>query len=96
MVTPAAVSIQADGSALLTKDGKTLSVKVVSQKGITLATWSTEPQTNYDAPNPGTIVLGFEMRIPAKQKIGFIVLLIPQGAESFVKEVPPLEKWKKD
>ena len=96
MITPADVTILPDGSARLEKDGKTLAVRVVSPKGITLATWSAEPVNSYDAPNPGTIVLGFETKILAKQKKGFTVLLIPQGAEKMVEDLPALSQWKRD
>ncbi len=64
-------------SITLTKDGKTLHLKVNTSAKVTMKTWSTEPTTTYDAPNPGTTLVGFEMQLKPNQKQAIQVLLIP-------------------
>jgi hypothetical protein len=77
MLTGANVEITGKNSLTLTKDGKKLFIKVVSSAEITMKTWTTQSTTNYDAPNPGTTLLGFELTLNAKQKADIQVLLIP-------------------
>ncbi|NQU54891.1 MAG: heparinase II/III family protein [Bacteroidetes bacterium] len=79
MPTPAEVELTKNG-ATLTKDGKTLFLKVQGSKGIQMKIWSTTPTTDYDAENPGTVMVGFECELPANSKESFEVLLIPQSA----------------
>ncbi|MPM57759.1 hypothetical protein SDC9_104582 [bioreactor metagenome] len=40
--------------------------------------WSTTPATDYDAVNPGTVMVGFEYTVPADSKETFEVLLVPE------------------
>lgn len=67
----------AKNSITLTKDGKTLELKVISSAEITVKTWSTQPTNNYDAPNPGTIMVGFEFKLEPNQRQTIQVMLIP-------------------
>lgn len=76
MVTLANVEL-GKNNAILTKDGKTLFLKVNGPKNIEMKTWSTAPTNGYDAENPGTIMVGFECEIPANTKESFEVLLVP-------------------
>jgi hypothetical protein len=62
----------------LTKNGKKLLIKVKSPAKVTLKTWSTKPTNDYDAPNPGTSLVGFEVQLPANSNTMLEVLLIPQ------------------
>lgn len=80
MVTPAHVKLTKKG-AVLTKDGKTLYLKVQGPENIKMKTWSTAPTTSYDAENPGTVMVGFECELPANSKKSFEVLLVPQSAD---------------
>ena len=64
-------------SITLIKDGKTLHLKVNTSSKVTMKTWSTEPTTTYDAPNPGTTLVGFEMQLKPNQKQAIQVLLVP-------------------
>lgn len=64
-------------SITLTKDGKTLNLKVNTSAKVTMKTWSTEPTTTYDATNPGTTLVGFEMQLKPNQKQAIQVLLVP-------------------
>jgi hypothetical protein len=95
MLTAAEVKITGKNTAVLTKDGKQLTLRVDYPKNVELKTWSTQPTTTYDASNPGTTFIGFETIVPAKQSQKFIVNLIPQGAEGKVKtEIGSLHQWK--
>jgi hypothetical protein len=77
MVTPATVELF-DNGANLTVNGKILTIKVSGPSGLEMKTWSTAPTNNYDAENPGTILVGFECEIPANTKAVFEVLLVPE------------------
>jgi hypothetical protein len=82
MLTPAEVKIKDDGTAVLEKDGEKLTLKVEGPKGIQLTTWSTEPTTDYDAPNPGTIRVGFDYELKSRESATLKVLLIPEGNDA--------------
>ena len=93
MVTPANVELT-DNGAILTKDGKTLFLKVKGSKNIVMKSWSTAPTNDYDADNPGTIMVGFECELPANVKEFFEVLLIPQNANESAEFLnKKLEEW---
>jgi hypothetical protein len=77
MVTPATVKLLNAHQAELSKNGQTLIVQVDAPAEITLKTWSTDPVRDYDAPNPGTTLLGFEAKLAAGQAQDLIVRLIP-------------------
>ena len=81
MLTPAEVELGKKG-ATLTKDGETLLLKVQGPENIQMRTWSTAPTNNYDAENPGTIMVGFECEIPANTSEVFEVILVPKPIES--------------
>jgi hypothetical protein len=85
MLTGAEVSIAEKNTAVLKKDGKQLTLQIDQPKNAVLKTWSTEPTTTYDAPNPGTSFVGFEIVVPANQSENFIIKLIPQGSEEKAK-----------
>ena len=94
MLTPADVRITGGGRAELTKDGKKLVLNVRQPAGVTLKTWSTAPPRDYDAPNPGTTLVGFEVAVPKQSKREITVLLLPAGTEpTAVKPVAPLRSW---
>jgi hypothetical protein len=62
----------------LTKDGKKLLIKVSSDSKFTLKTWSTTPTNDFDSPNLGTYLVGFESQLPENTKTSFEVSLLPQ------------------
>jgi len=64
-------------SIALTKDGKKLILQVKTSSDVVMKTWSTEPTNSYDAPNPGTILVGFELTLKPNQKQAIQVNLIP-------------------
>jgi hypothetical protein len=69
-------------SITLTKDGKTLNLKVNTSAKVTMKTWSTAPTTTYDAENPGTTLVGFEMQLKPNQKQAIQVLLVPGSVDA--------------
>ncbi len=80
--------------ATLTDNGKILKLKVKGPDNIEMKTWSTAPTNNYDAENPGTIIVGFECNIPANTKESFEVIMVPvtMGAQGeFLNKT--LEEW---
>ena len=79
LVTSANVEL-GNKEATLIKNGKILKLKVQGANNIEMKTWSTAPTNNYDAENPGTIMVGFECEIPANTKESFEVLLISANA----------------
>ncbi|GAB3919200.1 heparinase II/III domain-containing protein [Larkinella terrae] len=96
MLTPADVKLVGKNRAELTKDGKKLILEVREPANVELKTWSTAPPHTYDAPNPGTIRVGFEIKVPANSKTALTVLLIPEKAAKTAREkVKPLSAWGK-
>lgn len=79
MVTYADI-VLGDKEATLTLEGKKLLLKVSGPDNIQMKTWSTAPTNDYDAENPGTIMVGFEVDLPANITESFEVLLIPEEA----------------
>ena len=64
--------------ALLNNEGQKLILKVQGPDDLEMKIWSTAPTNNYDAENPGTTMVGFEMLIPANTKQSIEVLLVPE------------------
>lgn len=96
MLTPADVKITGKNTAELTKDGKKLFLKVQEPSNIVMKTWSTDPPNSYDAPNPGTTLVGFEVTIPAKAVTAITVSLVPEKAMNKAnKKIVPLKNWNK-
>ncbi len=69
---------QRNNTILLTKDGKKLLFKVKSSVKVTLKTWSVNSPNEYDAPNPGKYLVGFEAQLHENSKTFFDVSLIPE------------------
>ncbi|AHM59630.1 heparinase II/III family protein [Flammeovirgaceae bacterium 311] len=94
LLTAAEVEITGKNTMLLTKDGKKLLLKVVSPKNIRLTTWSTESPNDYDSPNPGTILTGFETTLRKGKKGTLRVQLIPQtNIKITTRPAAPLKEW---
>lgn len=94
LLTPAEVKIISGNEAELTKDGKKLLLRVEEPAGISMQTWPTTPTHSYDAPNPGTTLVGFDVKLPAGGNGAITVLLIPGNASKATKKVQPLGSWK--
>jgi len=71
-----------ENSAILNQDNKKLYIQVKSPSNVEMKTWSTVPTNDYDAPNPGTVMVGFECSLPANSKAYFEVLLIPEKSRN--------------
>jgi hypothetical protein len=83
-----------NNSIKLTKDGKTLVLKVNTSASVSMKTWPTAPTNDYDAANPGTTLVGFELTLKPSQKQAIQVLLIPGSVDAQkVKFEKPIEKW---
>jgi hypothetical protein len=93
MLTPANVQLDKKGATLTINDKK-LYLKVNGPQNIKMKTWSTEPTTDYDAENPGTIRVGFTCEMPANSAQTFEVMLVP-GAEADIATFvdKKLEEW---
>lgn len=92
MLTSALVSL-GDQEARLVKDGKVLYLRVEGPEGLQMRTWSTDPGTDYDAPNPGTTLVGFEYELPANTSATSRVYLVPEDAS---EAVTPFDKVLSD
>jgi hypothetical protein len=96
MVTRAAPTITGKNTAILVKDGKRLLIEANADYPLEMKIWSTEPKADFDAPNPGTAIIGLEVKIPANTKCSLNVVLIPQGSEKVKAKHKPLAKWPVD
>ena len=88
MLTPATVRLLDGNRAELTKNGKKLILQVTEPATVSLKTWPTDPPHAYDAPNPGTTLVGFELTVPANTKANLTVLLLPEKAAD-AGTIPP-------
>ena len=95
MITPATVTINENKEAVLHQGEKKLLLKVSGTHPVTMKTWSTQPPQDYDAPNPGTVIVGFESWLPKNTTASFNVLLIPASAGTVPdQQVKNLKDWK--
>ena len=94
LLTPAQVNITSDNTVELTKNGKKLFLQVESPIKVNMKTWPTDPPKDYDAPNPGTTLVGFELVIPANTKTNLVVSLVPESTvKKSKKKIQSLDKW---
>jgi hypothetical protein len=98
MLTPAKITITGTHSAELAQHGKTLRLEVNGPEGIAMKTWQTDPPPHdYDAPNPGTTLTGFEVTLPARTTAAFTITLLPGKVAAAKGAVAmPLASWPKD
>jgi len=76
MVTPTTVKILNSGTIELSQKGKKKFLKVCSANPFELKIWkSDDPETEYDAKNPGTVMIGFEAKILPTQKVSFVITI---------------------
>ena len=96
MLTPAQVELNGKGQAVLSQNGQKMVLKVLEPKNVTLKTWTTQSSKEYDAPNPNTLFVGFEMELPQNAKQNITVVLVPESNQIPGKKViKPLNLWKK-
>jgi len=77
MCTSATAKIVSSDTILLRQKGKMLDLIVDSPEQIKLRIWSNEPEHFYDAPNSGTVRVGFVMQLKPNEKGVLRVRLIP-------------------
>jgi hypothetical protein len=65
LLTPATVTLLDGKTVELAQNGKKMYLTFDAKVPFTLKTWSTVPTHDYDAPNPGTQLVGFEATLPA-------------------------------
>lgn len=82
MLTPAEAKITGKNTIELKKDGKRLTLLVAHPANVTMKTWPTAPTNDFDAPCPGTVMVGFEVSIPAGTSTELSVFLLPQGTKA--------------
>ncbi len=94
MLTPATVKVLGTNKVELAKEGKKIHMQVDEPEGVVIKTWSTEPPHEYDAPNPGTVLVGFELKVPANTKAAIVVRMIPEkSANRPMQPIKPLQEW---
>lgn len=79
MVTPADGKIISKNQIELTEDDQKMLLTVTSLIDVEMKIWSNRPSHDYDEPNPGSIRVGFETRLPAERKSMFKITLAPIG-----------------
>ena len=97
MATPAEVNIQSDKRALLSQDAKEMLFEILSPDNAKLVVYSTEPRADYDQPNPGTRMVGFEVRLSPDEEIRLAVRMTPAPKKDKIKDykLVPLASWSK-
>ena len=96
MMTTADVTIRGKNTVDLKKDGKRLTLHVAEPANVTMKTWTTASTNEYDAPNPGTSLVGFEVIVPAGASAALTVKLIPQNAKNTATRIVDLKDWPKN
>ena len=94
MLTPADVKLVGKNKIELRQKDKRLTLWVESPAKITLKTWSTKPVTDYDAENPGTVLVGFEAQLPANSRQVLQVRLVPGDKSVAETQIQSLNRWK--
>jgi hypothetical protein len=95
MMTAAQVQITGKNTAELSKDGKTLTLQVAEPFHPLMKTWSADAKKDFDAPNPGMRMVGFELKLPPGFRQALTVLLIPGKTDrkKIKLPIPALSKW---
>jgi hypothetical protein len=95
MVTEAEVEIVADDRAVLRQNGERLGLRVDGGSAeIELETYETaDPPADYDAPNPGTRMIGFTILCKPEQRHRLTVWLQPGGVSEVPEDPPALDAW---
>ncbi len=97
LLTSASVSFSDPSTIVLTKGSKKLVMKIVSPAAITLKTWSTVGPNDFDAPNPGYTLTGFEASLPAGAATSFSIFLYPEKNSGDVDlNIGELKNWPRD
>ncbi len=80
MVTHAAPGPERTGTLTLSEAGKRLRLRALHDPATVWKTYETaRPPNEWDSPNPGTVMVGFEAIAPASGALTFSVLFTPGG-----------------
>ncbi len=94
MATPAEVKLQSDRKARLIQKDKVMQFQILTDADVKLTTFSTEPRAEYDAPNPNTRMIGFNVELPPNKEFTIRVLMTPGQKEKTVEQdFQTLENW---
>jgi hypothetical protein len=94
MVTHARVRFEYERQAVLQQAGKQLSLRVLSPADARLQLFETaKPPHDYDAPNPGTRMIGFQVDIPSSTSTSLVVQLCPGNATADEVVEQKLADW---
>lgn len=78
MNTPSEVSASDGPRLTLRAGGKTLHLEILSPAGATWRTWPTDPPQEWDAENPGTRLVGFEITATSQDPLRLSIRLFPE------------------
>jgi hypothetical protein len=94
-LTEATVKIRNKSTVELTLHGKKILVNFDTSSPITIKTWSTKSPNEYDAPNDGKTLFGFEMVLKPNSKQTVCAKFIPSSEElKSTKFKRTLLEWK--
>lgn len=94
MITPAKVKLTSDTTAILMQDGKKMRFEVLTDSKVKLLIESTKPRSKYDAENPDTRMIGFDVELKSDEKAAIRVVMTPGGiAKTALSEIKSLENW---
>jgi hypothetical protein len=91
LLTGAAVKVVDGKTVELSQNGKRMLIVFDTKANIEIKTWPTAPTHDYDAPNPNTQFVGFEVTIPANAAESFNTIFSPSMQ---IPKVKPLASWK--
>lgn len=95
IITPSHVKILAANLAELTQGDKKMYMRVMEPAAAKLELWSASPSYFYELPNPGNIILGFEIRNSISQKVPMSVVFSDDlNKLKALQSVKPLKEWK--
>jgi hypothetical protein len=80
MLTSAKVTLIGKDVVELIRNGRKLTIRVVSPSRAEIKATDASPLHSYDAPNPGITLLGFEISVPSDSKEELVVLMLPDGS----------------
>ena len=72
-----------------------MKIEVTELAKVTMKTWLATLPNDYDAPNPCTVLVGFEVIIAVNANAVLLVKLIPQNAKQTSEKIPELKEWSK-
>ena len=79
---------------ILRQGDKVMCMRILAPDDASFEQFETEhPPQAYDAPNPGTCMMGFRTEVAPKTRASIIVLLSPGEPKQSQAEVRPLDQW---